>query len=261
MVALRAVEQGRRAADGDAGSRCPLFNPTVARGADEGAIVGGIEACLRNASDLVKAAKLLLEAQLHAPSLSLAILAMEEVGKTILIDGLIFAQPEDERAELLKRGGRQHRQKLQALDMFPLLLRELATLDQRFDTEQSFQQTFVFMVESYRHQRSALSPWLGPECCLVNLDWVKQEGFYVNRRTDHSFVLPHDAINKGFAAAVVDLAWLLTDSVNFLLKTNWEAFRERVRRWRETISPEALRQIRSHAEAIVSEAFGEEDPA
>jgi AbiV family abortive infection protein len=41
----------------------------------------GYLACWRNASDLVKASKLLIDANLHAPALSLAILALEELGK------------------------------------------------------------------------------------------------------------------------------------------------------------------------------------
>jgi hypothetical protein len=51
-------------------------------------IQDGFRACWRNASDLVAASENLIDQGLHGPGLSLAVLALEELGKLCAIDGL-----------------------------------------------------------------------------------------------------------------------------------------------------------------------------
>ncbi len=222
-------------------------------------ITTAVAACLRNALDLVKSAKLLADAELHAPALSIAVLSMEEVGKIILVDRLIFARPADERTRQFGMGELKHERKLEALDVFPILLKELATLDPRYGQEEAFRLTVDLVIGQYRNERSALAKWLGPECSLVRLNKFKQQGFYVNRISRDSIVSPADAIDKEFAAGVVQLALRLADAISFVLKSNIERFRERVESWRQKITPELLAQIRRRAEAIVSETLESEN--
>ncbi len=48
---------------------------------------------------------------------SLAILALEEVGKMMLLDGLLFAKTGDERYKLYIQGHLSHRMKLDAVEL------------------------------------------------------------------------------------------------------------------------------------------------
>src|SRR5438552_10179215 len=61
-------------------------------------IQAGFIACLQNARDLVAASKILMDSGYHAPALSLSVLALEEIGKVIAIDGLLFTRPDSDRA-------------------------------------------------------------------------------------------------------------------------------------------------------------------
>jgi len=51
----------------------------------------GFRACWCNAQDLVASSKALMDGGLHAPGLSLAVLALEELAKLCAIDGLLYA--------------------------------------------------------------------------------------------------------------------------------------------------------------------------
>src|SRR6266851_5564071 len=59
----------------------------------------GFQACWHNAQDLVLASKKLIDGELHAPALSLAVLALEELAKLCAIDGLLFARHDDHKSE------------------------------------------------------------------------------------------------------------------------------------------------------------------
>jgi AbiV family abortive infection protein len=52
-------------------------------------VEAGFRACLQNAQDLVSASQKLIAAELHAPALSVAVLALEELGKLFALDGLL----------------------------------------------------------------------------------------------------------------------------------------------------------------------------
>lgn len=62
----------------------------------------GINAARRNARRLLKDAHQMLEAQCHPSAAALAILAIEEAGKTAILLGMAVAQSEDERRRAWK---------------------------------------------------------------------------------------------------------------------------------------------------------------
>jgi AbiV family abortive infection protein len=66
-----------------------------------------------------------------AQATSLAVLALEEVGKMKLLDGLLFARTGDERYKKYKQSHLNHRTKLDALELYPLFLHYLTTVNSR----------------------------------------------------------------------------------------------------------------------------------
>jgi len=91
------------------------------------AFVKAYESALAN----YEAVSLLAGRGFDAQATSLAVLALEEVGKMILIDGLLFARTGDERYKRYKSGNLSHRDKLDALELFPLLLNYLMRFEPR----------------------------------------------------------------------------------------------------------------------------------
>ncbi len=76
----------------------------------------GFVACWNNIRDLVASAKLLKENGKHAPALSLTVLALEEIGKLIALDGLLLSTQGDEKSKLHKKVLRSHTDKLLSLE-------------------------------------------------------------------------------------------------------------------------------------------------
>jgi len=214
----------------------------------------GIEACWLNALDLLKSAKLVKSQGHHALALSLAVLTMEEIGKMVMVDGLLFAKPGDERNKIFEGGFRSHKSKLGALDVFPFLLNYLCTLDPRYNTEQGFNLTLAIVLQQYKRERQALEPWLGPACDLRDLDLWKQRGFYTHFNLSGHFVRPAE-IDKDFSTAVVHLANRLVDAVNFILKDNITRYKERIHSLKEKLTEEQVLEIRKHAQDLVEAMF------
>lgn len=63
-------------------------------------IAEGMSAALRNAEDLLDDARLLLKNERYPRAASLAVLAMEEVGKAVILSVFIFIQPSDDGQKL-----------------------------------------------------------------------------------------------------------------------------------------------------------------
>jgi hypothetical protein len=76
-------------------------------------VCDAIWACGRNAVDLSSAATNALSAGNHALALSIAVLALEELGKATMIDGLLFAKAGDHKTKVFEDGHRRHPKKLE----------------------------------------------------------------------------------------------------------------------------------------------------
>ncbi len=218
----------------------------------------GVEACWYNAVELMSAARLVQGHGNHGLALALAVLAMEEIGKLALVDGLLFSKPEDERSSGFKNGFRSHKLKLQMIDGFPMLLTYLARFDPRFQAGLKFKYAIAIVIKQYEKDRNNLAPWIGEACNLAELNAWKQNGFYSHYDLSGRFVRPSE-IDMGFTSAVVNLGFRVVDGVDFILKTSMDKYKAGIRAMRESITEDDLRLIRDHAQLILSEVFGPQD--
>jgi AbiV family abortive infection protein len=218
----------------------------------------GFRACWQNAQDLVKASDQLLDADLHAPALSLALLALEEIAKLGAIDGLLYARPDDEKADLFKKATKSHAIKLSILEMFPLLLGNLARSDPRYGTEQRFNLALAMSIEQLRDDGNAVMAELR-DGAFQKLDEWKQRGFYT-AYTGSGFVAPRSAVPTALAWKVRQLAWRATTTLDFVLKDgNLERYIEQARSIRSKLSESQHRELEMLAEHLGAALFAESD--
>ena len=222
-------------------------------------IVELMRSTISNARELVGAASQLIQNDHHAPAFSISVLALEEIGKMMLIDGLANARQGDDRSEGFYKGRRSHRTKLIALDMMPFFLNYIASIDDRFSKDKRFKQTLVIVIRKQQRFRQDLMPWLGEDCDLAKLDQFKQHGFYSNLTSDGDVTSPSTLIDKEFANGVFKLADSVTDSVWFFFRENFEKYQKLISAIR-TVDKELLKQIRDIAELQVEEFFEETMP-
>lgn len=171
----------------------------------------GLRACWQNAQDLVKASDKLLAAELHAPSLSLAVLALEELAKLAAIEGLLFARSDDAKADLFKKATKSHAVKLSILEAWPLLLGNLARVDPRYGSDECFHLALAISIEQLRDDGNAVVAELQGGAYQELDDW-KQRGFY-SAFTGSGFVAPCSAVSLTLAQKVRQLAWRATTTL------------------------------------------------
>jgi len=94
-------------------------------------VEAGFRACWQNANDLIAGSKSLMQQGFHAPALSLAVLALEEVGKMCATDGLLFARPDDDKSKRFGKSQRDHDTKLGALSLIALFISNISRVDPR----------------------------------------------------------------------------------------------------------------------------------
>ena len=140
-------------------------------------VESGFRACWQNAKDLLSASQKLIDGGLHAPALSLGVLALEELGKLFAIDGLLYARLEDHKSMVFIKSGRSHTSKLAFLELFPLLLLNLTRADPRYGKEERFNAALAISVQDLKEAGNAVMEELG-EGNFLGLDRWKQQGFY-----------------------------------------------------------------------------------
>jgi AbiV family abortive infection protein len=152
-------------------------------------IEGGFRACWHNANDLVAASKSLIDQGLHAPGLSLAVLALEEIGKLCAIDGLLFAQSNDHKSHTFGKSQRDHVTKLAALPVLPLLITNLSRVDPRRENKQAYAEALVITLHQLKSDGNAVLQLIQkedrcgadsrrrPRRVFSGLDKWKQQGF------------------------------------------------------------------------------------
>jgi AbiV family abortive infection protein len=119
-------------------------------------VESGFRACWRNAQDLVLASQKLIEARPHAPGLSLAVLALEELGKLYTIDGLLFARRDDHKTATLDKCIRSHSGKLTILELFPWLLGNLVRADPRYGKRWGYNLALARSIRQLKEDGNAL---------------------------------------------------------------------------------------------------------
>jgi len=218
-------------------------------------IVQGIEACRNNAERLVAAAKDELATERWGLALSLATLALEEIGKLLFVDGLLFSRAGDYKDESLRKGFRKHTRKLSSLLRFPLAVDAFARLDPRYTAELPYRQAIALSLHNWNQARHALAPWIGEACALDSLDAWKQRGFYVELSGER-FMDPNETVPQEFARNVVLVAHHTVDIIGFIFKDNLDRYREMAARIRERRSEEDHLQLQQVAEELVEDWLG-----
>jgi AbiV family abortive infection protein len=165
----------------------------------------GFVACLQNAKDLVAASKVLMETGYHAPALSLSVLALEEIGKLIAIDGLLVAQADSGRAAKAAKAGHSHVVKLQALAVVDRMVAKTSLVDPRNNVEGAYATALAVILQQLEAAKHAVLNLL-PDRDFQLLNRMKQQGFYIGNDQD-KFICPRDVIDSAVSKAVYNFAW------------------------------------------------------
>lgn len=217
----------------------------------------GVELCWKNANSLVAEAELLRANGFYARALSLSILALEELGKLMSVDGLAFSVACDEvgkeRKALFEKCLSSHFAKLRVLDGYPLCLDYLARLDPRYNTEARFRTMIAIVVEGYRKDRLELARWIGEDCDLEKLNEIKKGGFYVS--TKNADIVSPLEVDRALVEAVFRLARDMVDGFDFILKHNLERYRDFITSVRNSVTKQDLEALRRLGQRISDRIF------
>ncbi|MCH8206619.1 MAG: AbiV family abortive infection protein [Chloroflexi bacterium] len=220
-------------------------------------VLSGFSKAYTSALSNYDAAVALADQNHHAQATSIAILALEEVGKMVLLDGLLFARTGDERYKRYKKGHLLHRTKLDAIKLFPLFLFYLTSVDPRRD-EDRFKQTMAIVFADWEAKRQKLADLLGENFAFSGLDTLKQQGFY-SHETDGTVKANNEAIDPEVSRAILELTWRVTDSLRFVLGQSLEHYKDFFREVREKVDDASLKRTRNYATKIVKGLFGLEE--
>jgi AbiV family abortive infection protein len=221
---------------------------------DADSVLNAFSKAYESALSNYDAAAALADQNHHAQATSLAILALEEVGKMMLLDGLLFARTGDERYKLYKKGHLSHHTKLDSVELYPLFLHYLTTVDPRRD-EDRYKQTMVIVFTDLKAKRQKLTDLLGEGFVFPDLDSLKQQGFY-SHETDGTVRTNREAVDPEVSKAILELTWRVTDALRFVLGQSLEHYKNLFRRLREKVDEATLNRIRYDATEIVRSVFG-----
>jgi len=219
-------------------------------------VESGFRACWRNAQDLVSSSKLLIDSGFHAPALSLDVLALEELGKLMAIDGLLYARHDDYKASAFRKSVKNHAAKLSNLEVFPLLLLAISLADPRHGKDERFDVALEIGGQNLKEAGNAVIAELGGESFL-GLDELKQQGFYVSaRQVNGRLLAPFETVRLPLANAVHHFAWLATSTLDFLFKGgNLERYIENGRSVRDALTEEGHQELERRGKEEFAKLF------
>lgn len=193
---------------------------------------------------------------MHAPALSLSVLALEELGKLMALDGLLLARHEDAKSKHFKDASRSHEIKLKSISPLPLFLANLMRSDPRNSNNPAYAEANVINMHNLQRDGNALLATLGDEG-FRGLDKYKQYGFYVST-TGKGLQPPRNNVDPELASLVYTLAWRATTSVDFLLKGgNLQRYIQQARDVRSKLTEAGHAQLERLAEQEAQRLFGE----
>lgn len=197
-------------------------------------------------------AALCLSAHHHSRlSTGLHILALEEIGKMMVIDGLLFARGGDVRHKRASKAQKDHSTKLSALQHLPLFIEYLSTIDPRYN-ESRFISAKKFIIMDLRQKLQEVASLSVRDDIAQWLNDIKQQSFYST-----AIGLPEEFSQLEFPATTVTgisgLSWRVFDSLSFILDLS--AYRNRFIALRSKISPSDLETLKAQFQAL----FGDEE--
>jgi AbiV family abortive infection protein len=213
-------------------------------------VEAGMRACWNNASELVRASGILLEHGFHAPGLSLSVLALEELGKLVATDGLLFADPQGSKAQRAAKADRSHSLKLSALPILPFMVGNLARVDPRHRKDEAYTAALVNGLKALKADYAAASL-----DGTYDFDRWKQQGFYAE-----SGSLPSKKIDPSLAKAVHRLACTATSVLGLVLSDgNLERYIETARVIRSKMTEAEHQAFEQLGDEVARELFGPDD--
>ncbi len=221
-------------------------------------VEAGFTACWLNADDLIRSADILLNGGFHAPALSLSVLALEEMGKLSLIDGLLYARSDDHKSEYFQKGLRSHNIKLAAVTMISSLGVQVASTDPRFKNE-IFKTALRIGHENWKSARQRILDISG-ESDIQFLDGWKQNGFYVSLVNGNLLQPPRSVIDRSVVDVVYQFAEMSKKNLDFALGNgNLQRHIERARSIRSKLTEHAHVMLEETAEALCIELFADQN--
>ena len=217
-------------------------------------VESGFVACWLNAGDLVSASQQLIDSGLHAPALSLAVLALEELGKLFAIDGLLFARHDDHKAAAFTNSYQKHSLKLEIFELFPFLLLNLSRADPRFGKEQEYNRAVAMSVRDLKDAGNAVM-LEAKKAGFVSLDKWKQSGLYASE-VGRGLLAPREAVKPSLAKAAHRLAWRAATTLDFVLKDgNLGRYIENARSVRAKLTEEEHKELERLGEELAGKLF------
>lgn len=203
------------------------------------------------ATELTNAAKILLDNSQNALATSLSILAIEETGKFICIDGLLFSKQGDSKSERYKKSLKAHNVKLDAF----IKIRELLSIfimDDPRRKEGSFVEQFnAGIIGIDKHARSLFNLLKCDDFLCLN--GLKQSGFYAEAK-NNTFIKPNDAVTRNIAENVYLLASSATSTLELVIKdNNLERYLNQALSIREKLSEADFDELSKQIEAMFRE--------
>lgn len=222
-------------------------------------IEDGFTACSRNAIDLTGAAEKLSAEKYYAPSLSMSVLALEEMGKMFIIDNLLFAKSEGTKAEYFRKSLKSHNAKLAEVPMIAVLTTMVAQCDPRFNKPEIFRKALLIGLENWQQAGQEVLNLAGQEN-FEFLDGWKQSGFYVSLINGNKFQSPRDGVDPNLAECVRKFAQLSAANLEFAFSGgNLKRYMEQARAIRAKLSERDHQFLEENAEEMIGWLFGDQD--
>lgn len=202
------------------------------------------------------AAVALAESGRHAQATSIAIAALEEIGKMMLIDDLLFARTGGERYQrhYYKDGQLAHHVKLDALELYPHFLNSLTTADPRRN-EMGYKHMMATVCSHFVTKRQKLVDLVREDFVFLHLGALKQQGL-CSHEADRAVRANREAVDLEVSKAIVALAGCITATFRLVLGPSLDHYRILFRDLQEKGHETYLETIRGEATEIFKGVFG-----
>jgi len=131
------------------------------------------------------------------------------------IDGLLFARPDDHKAKRFGKSQSDHKTKLAAVYLLPILITNISRIDPRYRNDPAFVSVLEISLKQLQADGNAVTQWTENDD-FMGLDMWKQRGFYVSMK-DNSLMPPRESVKRECAEAVQSFSWRVVTTFDFVL--------------------------------------------
>jgi AbiV family abortive infection protein len=165
----------------------------------------------------------LTECGRHALAASIAIAALEEIGKMMLLDDLLFARSLQPRHHAATKGRLAHYDKLEAVDLYSRFLQCLSSDDPRRH-EPGHKRVIAVGELRFEASKQKLSDLLGREFRFRHLHALRRRGLY-SHTSGGTVRVNREAADPELTKAIVELVRCITDTLRLVLGASFEHYR------------------------------------